>query len=116
MTQMLPPEVLNLINAALAEDQAFNDPTTQALIPDNIVGDGILRAKAAGVLAGGAVAQEVFHRIDPALEVNLLLNDGADLTPGRGHRQRARLGRLHSAGRAHRAEFHAAHERHRHLD
>ena len=82
MTQMLPPEVINLINAALTEDQAFSDPTTQALIPDGIIGDGILRAKATGVLAGGAVAQEVFHRIDPALEVNLLLNDGADLAPG----------------------------------
>ena len=41
-----------------------------------------MRAKAAGVLAGGDVAREVFHRIDPALDVNILLNDGADLSPG----------------------------------
>ena len=82
MTQKLPPEVINLIDAALTEDQAFNDPTTQALIPDSIVGDGIIRAKAAGVLAGGEVAREVFHRIDPALEVNALLDDGSDLAPG----------------------------------
>ena len=82
MTQQLPPEVLNLINAALTEDQAFNDPTTQTLIPDGVTGDGILRAKAVGVLAGGQVAREVFHRIDPALEVNLLLDDGSALTPG----------------------------------
>ena len=82
MTQQLPPEVLNLINAALTEDQAFNDPTTQTLIPDGVTGDGILRAKAVGVLAGGQVAREVFLRIDPALEVNLLLDDGSDLVPG----------------------------------
>ena len=82
MTQQLPPEVLNLINAALTEDQAFNDPTTQTLIPDGVTGDGILRAKAVGVLAGGQVAREVFHRIDPTLEVNLLLDDGSDLAPG----------------------------------
>ena len=82
MTQQLPPEVLNLINAALTEDQAFNDPTTQTLIPDGVTGDGILRAKAVGVLAGGQVAREVFLRIDPALEVNLLLDDGSDLIPG----------------------------------
>ena len=82
MPQQLPPEVLNLINAALTEDQAFNDPTTQALIPGGVVGDGILRAKAAGVLAGGDVAREVFHRIDPALAVDIMLNDGADLAPG----------------------------------
>jgi len=82
MTQQLPPEVLNLIDAALTEDQAFNDPTTQTLIPDEVAGDGILRAKAVGVLAGGEVARAVFHRIDPNLDVNLLLDDGSDLTPG----------------------------------
>ncbi|MXZ92787.1 MAG: carboxylating nicotinate-nucleotide diphosphorylase [Chloroflexi bacterium] len=82
MTQQLPPEVLNLIDAALTEDQAFNDPTTQTLIPDDVAGDGILRAKAVGVLAGGEVARAVFHRIDPNLVVNLLLEDGSDLTPG----------------------------------
>ena len=82
MTQQLPPEVLNLIDAALAEDQAFNDPTTQALIPDYIAGSGILRAKADGVLAGGSVAAAVFRRVDPGLDIDLLLPDGADLAPG----------------------------------
>ena len=82
MTQQLPPEVLNLIDAALTEDQAFNDPTTQTLIPDEVVGDGILRAKAVGVLAGGEVARAVFQRIDPSLDVNLLLDDGSELAPG----------------------------------
>ena len=83
MPQQLPPEVLNLIDAALAEDQAFNDPTTQTLIPDDIIGSGILRAKADGVLAGGSVAAAVFRRIDPNLEVILRLEDGAALVPGR---------------------------------
>lgn len=82
MSQQLPPEVLNLIDAALTEDQAFNDPTTQTLIPDDVAGDGILRAKAVGVLAGGEVARAVFHRIDPNLDVDLLLDDGSELTPG----------------------------------
>ena len=82
MTQQLPPEVLNLIDAALTEDQAFNDPTTQTLIPGEIVGSGLLRAKADGVLAGGAVAGAVFQRVDPDLDVDLLLDDGADLSPG----------------------------------
>ena len=82
MTQQLPPEVLNLIDAALAEDQAFNDPTTQALIPDHIAGSGILRAKADGVLAGGSVAAAVFRRVDSGLDIDLRLPDGADLAPG----------------------------------
>lgn len=83
MSQQLPPEVLNLIDAAITEDQAFNDPTTQILIPDGVAGNGMLRAKADGVLAGGPVAEAVFRRIDPDLEVELLLDDGTELEPGR---------------------------------
>ncbi len=82
MTQQLPPEVYNLIDAALTEDQAFNDPTTQTLIPADIAGSGILRAKADGVLAGGGVAEAVFRRVDPDLDIDLLLHDGAELSPG----------------------------------
>ena len=82
MPQQLPPEVFNLIDAALTEDQAFNDPTTQALIPDDIAGSGILRAKADGILAGAPVAAAVFRRIDPQLDIALLLDDGAPLVPG----------------------------------
>ena len=82
MARQLPPEVQNLIDAALTEDQAFNDPTTQTLVPDEIIGSGILRAKADGVLAGGAVAETVFRRVDPRLEIDLLLDDGAELSPG----------------------------------
>ena len=82
MSQQLPPEVLNLIDSALTEDQAFNDPTTQTLIPTTVIGSGMLRAKADGVLAGGHVAAAVFHRIDPQLEVELLLEEGAPLQPG----------------------------------
>lgn len=82
MPQQLPPEVLSLIDAALTEDQAFNDPTTLALIPPEVIGSGMLRAKTSGVLAGGPVAAAVFHRIDPQLEVSLLLDDGAALEPG----------------------------------
>ena len=83
MSQQLPPEVINLIDAALTEDQAFNDPTTQTLIPDRVTGSGMLRAKADGVLAGGSVAEAVFRRIDPDLDVELLLDDGTALEPGR---------------------------------
>ena len=82
MSQQLPPEVLNLIDSALTEDQAFNDPTTQALIPTNVIGSGMLRAKADGVLAGAHVASAVFHRIDPDLDVELLLEEGSPLEPG----------------------------------
>lgn len=78
----LPPEVYSLIDAALAEDQTFSDPTTGTLVPVEINGIGMLRAKAVGVLAGVDVASAVFQRVDSALEVQPLMADGLSLSPG----------------------------------
>ena len=77
-----PPEVYHLIDAALTEDQTFNDPTTQAVVASEIGGVGMLRAKAHGVLAGVDVGMEVFRRVDPGLHTRVLLDDGAVLAPG----------------------------------
>ena len=78
----LPPEVYRLIDAALTEDQVFNDPTTQNLVPDDVRAVGMIRAKDHGVLAGLDVCTAVFQRVDETLEVNGLLSDGAPLSPG----------------------------------
>ncbi len=78
----LPPEVHQLIDAALTEDQTFNDPTTAVLVPPETVGVGMIRAKAGGVLAGLEVARAVFQRVDASLETQALLADGAALLPG----------------------------------
>ena len=78
----LPPEVYNLIGAALSEDQAFNDPTTHALVPQGIQAVGMIRAKGNGMLAGIEICQAVFQRIDASLDAQVLLPDGSALTPG----------------------------------
>ena len=78
----LPPEVYNLIDAALSEDQAFNDPTTHALVPQGIQAVGMIRAKGNGMLAGIEICQTVFQRIDASLDAQVLLPDGSALTPG----------------------------------
>ena len=78
----LPPEVYNLIDAALSEDQAFNDPTTHALVPQGIQAVGMIRAKGNGMLAGIEICQAVFQRIDASLDAQVLLADGSALTPG----------------------------------
>ncbi|PKB79169.1 MAG: nicotinate-nucleotide diphosphorylase (carboxylating) [SAR202 cluster bacterium Io17-Chloro-G9] len=82
MAKQFPPEVHRLIDAAISEDQTFNDPTTQALVPPEIRGTGMLRAKANGILAGVDLGMEVFRRVDPNLETVNLLEDGAALSPG----------------------------------
>ena len=78
----LPPEVHHLIESALTEDQTFNDPTTQALVPPEIRGRGILRAKADGILAGLDVGLAVFKRVDNELVARALLEDGSPVSPG----------------------------------
>ena len=78
----LPPEVHQLIDAALTEDQVFNDPTTMSLVPPEVTGVGMIRAKARGILAGAEVALAVFQRVDPSLDTEALLSDGAELSPG----------------------------------
>ena len=82
MLSPLPPSVYDLIDTALTEDQAFSDPTTEALVPPEVQAEGIIRAKARGVLAGIDVALAVFQRVDPSLEIQGLLADGAALSPG----------------------------------
>ena len=78
----LPPEVHQLIDAALTEDQVFSDPTTLSLVPPEIMGVGMIRAKGHGILAGAEVALAVFQRVDPSLDTAALLSDGAELSPG----------------------------------
>jgi nicotinate-nucleotide pyrophosphorylase (carboxylating) len=77
-----PPEVYRLIDAAFTEDQTFNDPTTQVLVPTDVLAIGMIRAKTRGVLAGAEVSAAVFHRLDPSLRVDSLLEDGSQLSPG----------------------------------
>ena len=78
----LPPEVHRLIDAALTEDLVFSDPTTMSLVPPEVMGVGMIRAKARGILAGGEVALAVFQRVDTSLDTEALLSDGAELSPG----------------------------------
>ncbi len=78
----LPPEVYQLIDTALTEDQAFNDPTTAALVAPEVRAVGVIRAKAQGVLAGIDVCLAVFQRVDLDLDTKGLLPDGAALSPG----------------------------------
>ena len=62
---------------SLEEDRYDGDVTTLATIEPGQTGTGIIRAKAPGVVAGIAVAQEVLQAIDQHVHVSPLLSDGA---------------------------------------
>jgi nicotinate-nucleotide pyrophosphorylase (carboxylating) len=72
----------DLVDHALAEDWAWGDVTTQALIPADAAGKAKFIAKSAGVVAGLEVVHLVFSRVDPTLKFRALLNDGDRLQRG----------------------------------
>jgi nicotinate-nucleotide pyrophosphorylase (carboxylating) len=75
-------QIEEVIDRALAEDLGKGDVTTEALIPGDRRGTGFIVAKKEGILAGAGVAKQVFHRVDPELKVEILLEDGARVKPG----------------------------------
>ena len=76
------PEIEEIVERALAEDLGKGDVTTGALIPGDQQGNGFVLAKEEGILAGTGAARQVFHRVDPGLKVEILLEDGARVKPG----------------------------------
>jgi len=79
----LPEEQIDsIIDLALAEDRVLEDVTSETLIPPEIQGKASIMAKAEGVLAGGEIARRVFLRVDPLLQIEVLIEDGARVKPG----------------------------------
>lgn len=80
--ELLSPLVHRLVALALDEDLSLGDPTTDATVAPAQRGLGTIRAKAALVLAGTAVARAVCAAVDPTIELSLVHQDGDRLTPG----------------------------------
>lgn len=75
-------QVQDLIDSALAEDMAFDDVTTKALVPEDLEAKASIVVKGDGVLAGGKIAETVFLHVDPSLQVEVLIQDGARVQKG----------------------------------
>jgi len=75
-------QIEEIIDRALAEDIGKGDITTEALISGDQQGAGSIVAKKEGILAGTGAAKQVFHRVDPELKVEILLEDGAKVKQG----------------------------------
>ena len=69
--------VAALIDLALSEDLADRgDTTSKSVIPADAKAFGVLYAKSDCVLAGLAVAEAVFKKLDPACEFKYIMHDG----------------------------------------
>jgi nicotinate-nucleotide pyrophosphorylase (carboxylating) len=64
------------------EDIGEGDHTTFSTIPKDAVGSAKLLVKESGILAGLTVAQRIFHRFDPDIELLPLMEDACAISPG----------------------------------
>lgn len=75
-------ELSTLVRIALAEDIGEGDITSLATISAARKATARLVAKASGVVYGLAIARDVFHAVDPAIRVKLLVREGDKVAPG----------------------------------
>jgi len=75
-------QVERIVGEALAEDLAYGDVTTEALVLSELKGKAAILVKRDGVLAGIDVAKEVFRQVDPSLRFKALVKDGAKVPKG----------------------------------
>ena len=71
-----------IIANAIKEDIGDGDHTSIAIFPQDAKGKSQLRIKDNGILAGLNVAEKVFHKIDPALELKILIEEGSVINNG----------------------------------
>lgn len=75
-------QIRTAIRRALDEDLAWGDVTTAALFPAPIPARGTVTAHQKLVLAGMAVAREVFTAVDPKVRIIRALEDGTQAKKG----------------------------------
>lgn len=71
-----------LIDLSFAEDIGDGDHTTLCCIPEDAMGKSKLLIKEDGVLAGIEIAKQVFNRFDPTMQVEVFIEDGAEVKVG----------------------------------
>lgn len=75
-------DIQTLIQAALREDGARQDLTTQTLIPSSWTVTAAIRSKQKGVVAGLPFAERVFRAMNRRCRFRALVADGRDVQPG----------------------------------
>jgi nicotinate-nucleotide pyrophosphorylase (carboxylating) len=75
-------KTLDPVEIALAEDLGSGDLTSFFFISETSRSSGRIFAKEESVVAGVAVAKQVFEKVDPGLDVSIVRVDGSRVRPG----------------------------------
>lgn len=73
---LTPERLHHFISEALSEDIGPGDHSSLSAVPSNLNSRAILRIKDSGVIAGVALAREIFKQIDPELLFEPIVEDG----------------------------------------
>lgn len=79
---LTPAHIDSVVQAALDEDAPWGDITSEAFIPAAATATATLRAREAGVFAGGEVFAAAFRLADAATAVTLHMADGESFDAG----------------------------------
>jgi nicotinate-nucleotide pyrophosphorylase (carboxylating) len=78
----LDPNVLRrVVLAALEEDGAFRDVTTQTTVPPGQRGRGVFLAKETGIIAGLPIAAAAFEALEATIKLTPRVADGGRIEP-----------------------------------
>jgi nicotinate-nucleotide pyrophosphorylase (carboxylating) len=76
----IPPEILDALQRALAEDIGPGDATTESIVPAGARMRGQIIAKQAGVVAGLDVAAAAYRLVDAGADFRARVDEGAGVT------------------------------------
>lgn len=82
LTKEFQEKIDQFIRLALAEDVGEGDHTSLACIPANARSKAKLLVKDPGVIAGVEIARQIFHHVDPSMQMDIYLQDGQPMRLG----------------------------------
>jgi len=69
------------VEIALKEDIGDGDVTTVFFVPETVRSSARIVAREKAIVAGTETAAEVFRRVDPTIQVEIIRNDGVEVGP-----------------------------------
>jgi nicotinate-nucleotide pyrophosphorylase (carboxylating) len=78
----MKPDRYDPIAVALKEDIGAGDITTEFFVPDSLHASGRIVAREKAIVAGSGAAAEVFRKLDPSIDVQIIRGDGTEVAAG----------------------------------
>src|SRR5947207_1404258 len=81
-SNLMKPDRYDPIAAALKEDIGQGDITTDFFVPETLHATGRITARENAIVAGTGAAAEVFRRVDPSTDIEIIRTDGDEVVAG----------------------------------